>query len=268
MLNIFRGERVQSNGGPKNYVVIMPGADVENSVRGVTEATFGCAGERCTDGSTAVVVGDVAKRFLPSLIDATKTSTVGPIDTGDQPGTGPVITRAHPDRACELIEHGRHEGATIAADRRGVKIAVAPNGFFVGATILDNVQPGTMVHHEEIFGPVPNVMRFHDLDAAIEPANASAYGNGAPIFTRSGKAARELQDACEGRHGEHLHRRARVDGVVPVRWVGRQFLRRSVPARARGRAVFHAIEGADLTVVQLRRGQPLGGPLMATVLPR
>ena len=92
-----------------------------------------------------------------------------------------------------MIEQGRREGATIAADGRGVKIADAPNGFFVGATILDNVQPGTMVHHEEIFGPVLNVMRFDDLDGAIELANKSAYGNGASIFTRSGKAAREFK---------------------------------------------------------------------------
>ena len=81
----------------------------------------------------------------------------------------------------------------MAADGRGVKVADAPGGFFVGATILDHVQPGTRVHHEEIFGPVLNVMRFDDLDAAIELANKSAYGNGASIFTRSGRAAREFK---------------------------------------------------------------------------
>ena len=55
------GKRVQSNGGAKNYVLLMPDADVDNSVRGVIEAAFGCAGERCMAGSTAVVVGKAAK---------------------------------------------------------------------------------------------------------------------------------------------------------------------------------------------------------------
>ena len=187
------GKRVQSNGGAKNYVVIMPDADVDHSVRGVVEAAFGCAGERCMAGSTAVVVGDAAKRFLPPLVDAARAIRVGPTDTPAQPHMGPVITRQHADRIHELIEHGRREGAAIAADGRGVTVADAPNGFFVGATILDHVAPGTMVHHEEIFGPVLNVMRFDDLDAAIELANASAYGNGASIFTRSGRAAREFK---------------------------------------------------------------------------
>jgi malonate-semialdehyde dehydrogenase (acetylating)/methylmalonate-semialdehyde dehydrogenase len=49
------------------------------------------------------------------------------------------------------------------------------------------------VMKEEIFGPVLSVMRMDDLDQAIEVANRSAFGNGASIFTRSGKAAREFK---------------------------------------------------------------------------
>src|SRR3954470_1540771 len=72
------GKRVQSNGGAKNFVVVMPDADVEPSVRGVAEAAFGCAGERCMAGSTAVVVGGAEKTFLPSMIDAARAIKVGP----------------------------------------------------------------------------------------------------------------------------------------------------------------------------------------------
>lgn len=187
------GKRVQSNGGAKNFVFIMPDADVDQSVRGVTEAAFGCAGERCMAGSTAVVIGAAAKTFLPPLIDTARAIQVGPTDVAAQPQMGPVITRAHRDRVQELIEIGVQGGARLATDGRGVKIADAPNGFFLGATILDDVQPGSRISQEEVFGPVLNVMRFEDLDAAIEAANGSAYGNGASIFTRSGRAAREFK---------------------------------------------------------------------------
>jgi len=54
---------------------------------------------------------------------------------------GPVITRQHRDRVAQLIEIGAKEGAKIAADGRGVKVAGAPSGFFLGATVLDEVQP-------------------------------------------------------------------------------------------------------------------------------
>jgi malonate-semialdehyde dehydrogenase (acetylating) / methylmalonate-semialdehyde dehydrogenase len=187
------GKRVQSNGGAKNYVILMPDADVENSTRGVIEAAFGCAGERCMAGSTAVVVGGAEKSVLPTLIEATRKIKVGPTDREQQPDMGAVITRQHRDRVLELIETGVKEGAKIPADGRGLKVNDAPNGFYVGATILDHVQNGMTVATEEIFGPVLNVMHLEDLDAAIELANKSMYGNGASIFTRSGKAAREFK---------------------------------------------------------------------------
>src|SRR5947207_9534445 len=187
------GKRVQSNGGAKNFVFLMPDADVENSVRGVVEGAYGCAGERCMAASTAVVIGDAAKTVLPSLVEAARAIKVGRTDLEAQPNMGPVITRQHRDRVVQLIEAGANEGAKVAADGRGVKVNGAPNGFFLGATVLDQVQSSMTVAKEEIFGPVLNVMRFEDLDSAIEAANRSPYGNGASIFTRSRKAAREFK---------------------------------------------------------------------------
>src|SRR5258706_7739170 len=66
------GKRVQSNGGAKNYLLLMPDADVENSTRGVIEAAFGCAGERCMAGSTAAVVGAAGKNGFTNLREAAK----------------------------------------------------------------------------------------------------------------------------------------------------------------------------------------------------
>jgi malonate-semialdehyde dehydrogenase (acetylating)/methylmalonate-semialdehyde dehydrogenase len=187
------GKRVQSNGGAKNYIFIMPDADVENSTRGLIEAAYGCAGERCMAGSTAVVIGEARKTILPSILEAARAIKIGPTDREAQPDMGPVITRQHRDRILQLIETGAKEGAKISVDGRGARAADAPNGFFVGATVLDDVQSGMIVAREEIFGPVLNVMRCADLETALEVANRSPYGNGASIFTRSGKAAREVK---------------------------------------------------------------------------
>src|SRR5438094_2566920 len=110
------GKRVQSNGGAKNFVFLMPDADVENSTRGVIEAAFGCAGERCMAGSTAVVVGGAEKTVLPSLVEAARSIKVGRTDLEAQPNMGPVITRQHKDRVLQLIEAGVKEGAKIPAD--------------------------------------------------------------------------------------------------------------------------------------------------------
>src|SRR5436190_2152346 len=189
------GKRVQANGGAKNYIVVMPDADVTRTVEALSTAAFGCAGERCMAGSTAIAVGKAAERVLPTLVEAARAIKVGPTDVAkSQPDMGPVITAQHRDRVFSLVETGEKEGAKIIADGRGVKVPDAPNGFFMGATIVDQVQDEMTIAREEVFGPVLNVMRADDVDQAIAIANKSAYGNGAAIFTNSGKAAREFKN--------------------------------------------------------------------------
>jgi malonate-semialdehyde dehydrogenase (acetylating)/methylmalonate-semialdehyde dehydrogenase len=190
------GKRVQANGGAKNYIVIMPDADVPKTVEALSTAAFGCAGERCMAGSTALTVGKAAERLLPSLVQAAKAIRVGRTDQpapAAQPDMGPVISAQHRDRVLSLVASGEQEGANVIADGRSVHVPDAPRGFYLGATIVDGVQANMTLAREEVFGPVLNVMRMDDLDAAIAQANASAFGNGAAIFTNSGAAAREFK---------------------------------------------------------------------------
>lgn len=189
---IKHGKRVQANGGAKNYIVVMPDADVGKTVENIATAAFGCAGERCMAASTAITVGAAAERLLPDLVKAAQAIKVGPTDRAAQPDMGPLITAAHRDRVLGLVATGEKEGAKVIADGRGVKVPDAPKGFYLGATIVDGVENNMTLAREEVFGPVLNVMRMDDLDAAIEQANRSAFGNGAAIFTNNGRAAREF----------------------------------------------------------------------------
>ena len=190
------GKRVQAAGGAKNFILIMPDAEVQNTVAGIAGAAFGCAGERCMAGSTALVVGEAASRVLPALVDATRAMRIGRTDLSaeSQPEMGPLISAPHRDRVLALLAQGEQQGGKILADGRSLRVAESPNGFFVGASIVEQPNPATNVlMTEEVFGPVLSVLRMDDLDSAIELANRSAYGNGAAIFTRSGKAAREFK---------------------------------------------------------------------------
>jgi malonate-semialdehyde dehydrogenase (acetylating)/methylmalonate-semialdehyde dehydrogenase len=186
------GKRVQSNGGAKNFVFVLPDAEHDKAVDGMIDGAFGCAGQRCMAASTAVVVGEAADSFIPPLAEATRAIEVGACDRDPKAGMGALITREHLDRVTGLIETGSQEGADVLVDGRGIKVDGVPDGFFLGATILDRVEDRMKICHEEIFGPVLNVMRFDNLEEAIETANKQAYGNGACIYTTSGKAAREF----------------------------------------------------------------------------
>lgn len=187
------GKRVQANGGARNYIVVMPDADASKTVDAVMNAAFGCAGERCMAGSSVLTVGDRGRNIMPGLVKAAQSLTVGRTDVEDQPGMGALITAAHRDRVAGLVDAGEQEGAKVSADGRGVKVQGAPGGFFLGATIVEDVRTDMKLAQEEVFGPVLNVMHMSDLDEAIALANASSYGNGASIFTRSGGAAREFK---------------------------------------------------------------------------
>jgi malonate-semialdehyde dehydrogenase (acetylating)/methylmalonate-semialdehyde dehydrogenase len=187
------GKRVQANGGAKNYVVIMPDADVGKTVENVINAAFGCAGERCMAGSSVLTVGDRGRHVLPELVKAARALTVGRTDVEAQPGMGAVITAAHRDRVRGLVDAGEAAGAKVIADGRDVKVTDAPHGFYLGATVIEDVRTDMRLAQEEVFGPVLNVLHTADLEQAITLANQSSYGNGAAIFTRSGAAAREFK---------------------------------------------------------------------------
>jgi malonate-semialdehyde dehydrogenase (acetylating)/methylmalonate-semialdehyde dehydrogenase len=186
------GKRVQANGGAKNYLVVMPDADVGKTVEAAINAAFGCAGERCMAGSGMLVVGG-GGGVLPELTRAARALRVGRTDGGGQPDMGPVISAAHRDRVRQIVDEGEGDGARVTADGRVARVADAPGGFYLGATVVEGVSPDMRLGQEEVFGPVLGVREVASLEEAIEVANAGRFGNGAAIFTRSGAAAREFK---------------------------------------------------------------------------
>jgi malonate-semialdehyde dehydrogenase (acetylating) / methylmalonate-semialdehyde dehydrogenase len=183
------GKRAQAAGGAKNHLVIMPDADLDQAVAAVQASAFGCAGQRCMAGSLALAVADVADGFVDRLCASAARMRVGPTDGGDSVDMGPVISRQHLERVSGYLDIGRAEGAEITLDGRA---AARSEGFLIGPSVLDRVEPGMRVAREEIFGPVLSVVRVHDLEEALAVGRACLHGNGASIFTRSGRAAREF----------------------------------------------------------------------------
>ena len=188
------GKRVQAAGGAKNFVILMPDADVERTVEAVKDGAFGCAGERCMAGSTAVAVGDAGDKLLPALADLVGSMKVGPTDVREsQPDMGAVISAEHRARVAGLVDTGERAGGKVLADGRKTKVSDAPEGFFLGPTVIDQVTEDNPLMKTEVFGPVLAVLRARTLEEAIAQANRQAFGNGASIFTNSGKAAREFR---------------------------------------------------------------------------
>jgi malonate-semialdehyde dehydrogenase (acetylating)/methylmalonate-semialdehyde dehydrogenase len=185
------GKRVQALGGAKNHMVVMPDADMTMAVDALVGAAFGSAGERCMAISVAVAVGDAADALVAALAERTAALQIG---DGMAAGAemGPVVSGAAKARIERLIGEGVEQGATLVVDGRGCKVAGRENGFFVGGTLFDHVQPSMSIYREEIFGPVLCVVRLPDVGSALALINANEYGNGVAVFTRDGGVAREF----------------------------------------------------------------------------
>src|SRR5436190_275362 len=185
------GKRVQALGGAKNFVIVMPDADLARSIGVITESFYGCAGERCLAGSMLVPVGSAHGETRDRLVASAEALKVG---DGAQPGVsmGPVISATHRERVIQYIDKGVSEGARLLVDGRKTRVADRPNGYFVGPTVFDGVSANMAIGREEIFGPVASICPVKSLDDAIALMRSHPNANATSIFTSSGKAAREF----------------------------------------------------------------------------
>lgn len=190
----LHGKRVQALGGAKNHMVVMPDADLDSAADAAISAAFGSAGQRCMAVSVLVAVGEIADELIEKITLRMKDLKLG---NGADPDTdiGPLISRQAQERADRILDSAPEEGASIVVDGR--PSAQGMDGFFVGASLVDHVQPGMQVYDEEIFAPVLSVVRVNTYDEAVDLINSNNFANGVALFTRDGRTAREFQMEIE-----------------------------------------------------------------------
>lgn len=186
------GKRVQCFGGAKNHMIVMPDADMDQTVDALIGAGYGSAGERCMAISVAVPVGqDTANRLMEKLIPRVESLKVGP-STDSSADFGPLVTAQALERVKGYVDAGVKEGAKLVVDGRGFKMQGYENGYYMGGCLFDDVTPEMKIYKEEIFGPVLSVVRAPTYDYALKITNEHEMGNGVAIFTRDGDAARDF----------------------------------------------------------------------------
>jgi malonate-semialdehyde dehydrogenase (acetylating) / methylmalonate-semialdehyde dehydrogenase len=185
------GKRVQALGGAKNHMIVLPDADIDMAADAAVSAGYGSAGERCMAVSVVVAVGDAGDSLVEGIRDRLPKIKVG---AGADPESemGPLITGDHRDRVVSYLDSAADQGATVVADGREADVYDS-DGFFLGASLLDNVTPDMDAYRDEIFGPVLSVVRVPTFQDAVQLVNENPYGNGVAIFTRDGGVARQFQ---------------------------------------------------------------------------
>ncbi|AAK24245.1 CoA-acylating methylmalonate-semialdehyde dehydrogenase [Caulobacter vibrioides] len=186
------GKRVQAMGGAKNHGIVLPDADMDQVVKDLSGAAFGSAGERCMALPVVVPVGQKTADELRERMVAEIASLKVGVSTDPDAHYGPVVSAQHRDKIADYIRIGQEEGAELVVDGRDFQLQGFEKGFFIGPSLFDGVKKGMKTYHEEIFGPVLQIVRAETLEEAIALPSEHQYGNGVAIFTRNGRAAREF----------------------------------------------------------------------------
>jgi malonate-semialdehyde dehydrogenase (acetylating)/methylmalonate-semialdehyde dehydrogenase len=186
------GKRVQAMGGAKNHGIVLPDADMDQTVKDLAGAAFGSAGERCMALPVVVPVGRrTADELRERLVAEIETLRVG-ISTDPQAQYGPVVSAPHRQRIADYIQMGVDEGSELVVDGRDFHLQGYESGFFIGPTLLDRVRPDMRSYQDEIFGPVLQMVRAESFEEAVALPSNHPYGNGVAIFTGNGRAARDF----------------------------------------------------------------------------
>ncbi|MCV2490298.1 CoA-acylating methylmalonate-semialdehyde dehydrogenase [Geodermatophilus sp. YIM 151500] len=188
-------KRVQALGGAKNHMLVLPDADLDLAADAAVNAGFGSAGERCMAISAVLAVGGVGDDLVARIAERTRTLRTGDGRKGCD--MGPLVTKQHRDKVASYVDAGEEAGAKLVVDGRQVQPDGGEDGFWLGPTLLDHVEPQMSVYTDEIFGPVLSVLRVDTYEHALELINTNPYGNGTAIFTNDGGAARRFQNEVE-----------------------------------------------------------------------
>ncbi len=175
--------------GGNNAAIVAPTADLELTVRGIAFSAMGTAGQRCTTLRRLIVHESIYDQLLPRLKKVYQAVSVGdPRDSSNL--VGPLIN----SQALEAMQHSLEE-----ARKSGGKVTggdpIPTNGGFYARPALVEMPSQTEVVKRETFAPILFVLKYRDLNQAIELQNNVPQGLASSIFTNDLREAEKFLSA-------------------------------------------------------------------------
>ena len=168
--------------GGKNPLIVCDDADLDHAVTWVCLSAFSNAGQRCAAGSRVIVFDAVYDAFVEKLVAAAAQLNIGPDDDCD---FGPVINERQLTAMLAAVERARAAGAKVLFGGERLNGPQHAKGWYVGPTIVADVDPKAEISEHELFGPIVSLYRANDFAGAMALANDSPYGLTACIHTKS-----------------------------------------------------------------------------------
>ena len=171
--------------GGKNPNIIFADCDFERALESTIQSSFSNQGEVCLCGSRLFVERSIYQKFVDRLVDKTRSLVTGdPLQ--EKTNIGALISGGHMNKVLGYIGLAKEEGGGILTGGTPLKIpGRCENGFFVGPTIIADLDCNCRTNQEEIFGPVISLIPFDSEAQVIHEANNTPYGLSATLWTEN-----------------------------------------------------------------------------------
>ncbi len=178
--------------GGNNAAIVCPSADLDLTLRAVAFAAMGTAGQRCTTLRRLIVHDSVYDDFVFRL-----KAVYGSVRVGDPRDSstlvGPLIDARAFDAMDKSLEEVRRAGAKVTGGER-VNVEPYKEAFYVRPALVEMPgQTGTV--QRETFAPILYVMRYRELQEAIQMQNDVPQGLASSIFTTDLREAERFVSA-------------------------------------------------------------------------
>ncbi|MEO7349213.1 MAG: NAD-dependent succinate-semialdehyde dehydrogenase [Terrimesophilobacter sp.] len=172
--------------------VVFEDADLDKAVDGAMIAKFRNIGQACTAGNRFIVHESIVDEFAKRVTERVKAFKIGR-GTEDGVTIGPLIDAKAVAKVGDLVADAVKRGATVHTGGS----AIDGEGTFYEPTVISDVQPGSDILTEEIFGPVLSIASFKDEADAVRMANETEYGLIGYVFTQDLARGQRMIEAID-----------------------------------------------------------------------
>ncbi|MEH6304754.1 aldehyde dehydrogenase family protein [Olivibacter sp. CPCC 100613] len=167
--------------GGNNAIIVSAHADLETALLACVFGAVGTAGQRCTSTRRLIIHESIYDTFKARLIDAYKQLRIGnPLDEVNH--VGPLIDEEAVKSYLEAIKKCEEEGGRFIVEGGVLKGAIYPSKCYVKPCIAE-VEPAYKIVQQETFAPILYIMKYKELEDAIDMQNNVPQGLSSAIMT-------------------------------------------------------------------------------------
>jgi aldehyde dehydrogenase (NAD+)/betaine-aldehyde dehydrogenase len=181
--------------GGKSPNVVFSDADLDRAMPSLLRSIIQNAGQTCSAGARLLVHRSIHEGLVERVAERMRSLRIGP--GAEDPDLGPLISEEQRRGVLRLAGEAEADGARLVTGGRAPDEERLAHGYFIEATLFDDVDPSAGIFQEEVFGPVLVAAAFDDEDEAVALANATDYGLVAAVWTndlgRAHRVARRIR---------------------------------------------------------------------------